>query len=49
MCSYLKAEFPDNGITLQKVSGSQIAEGVSSEMVVRLFWWQKVVVGGIIK
>ena len=37
MYSFLQAELSDIRVVLQKVSGSQIARGVSSEMVVRLF------------
>lgn len=37
MYSFMQAELSDIRVVLQKVSGSQIARGVSSEMVVRLF------------
>ena len=36
MYSFMQAELSDIRVVLQKVSGSQIARGVSSEMVVRL-------------
>ena len=34
MCSFLQTELSDIRVVLQKVSGSQIVRGVSSEMVV---------------
>lgn len=38
MYSFVQAELSDIRAVLQKVSRSQIERGVSSEMVVRLFW-----------
>ena len=49
MYSYLQAELSHIGVVLQKVSGSQIVRGVSSEMVVRLFALSNAILRKIIK
>ena len=49
MYSFMQAELSDIRVVLQKVSGSQIARGVSSEMVVRLFSLSNAILRKIIK